>query len=135
MIEHRLRTVDVVPGQTDERNAAYVLDVLRDGGSGCLEGRYGAFVTAPVHKSVICAGGYEFSGHTEFLAELCGVEQPVMLLTRNDAARCISDDASAVTQSSGRDHGRAHQPRCARPGQRSPRPLRYRRADASSCWA
>jgi 4-hydroxythreonine-4-phosphate dehydrogenase len=83
VIAHRLRT-GVTAGQTDERNAAYVLDLLRDGGSGCLEGRYGAFVTAPVHKSVICAGGYEFSGHTEFLAELCGVEQPVMLLTRNE---------------------------------------------------
>jgi 4-hydroxythreonine-4-phosphate dehydrogenase len=82
VIEHRLE-VDVVPGQPDALNAGYVLDMLNDAGTGCLEGRYGALVTAPVHKSVICAGGFAFSGHTEFLAELCGVEQPVMLLTRD----------------------------------------------------
>lgn len=81
VIEHRLIT-HVEPGRPDSQNAAYVLGLLTDGGKGCLEGHYGALVTAPVHKSIICAGGFAFSGHTEFLGELCGVEQPVMLLTR-----------------------------------------------------
>jgi 4-hydroxythreonine-4-phosphate dehydrogenase len=85
VIAHRLRA-DVQAGITDSRNAAYVIDMLSDGGRGCLEGRYSAFVTAPVHKSVICAAGYPFTGHTEFLATLCGVDQPVMLLVR-DALR------------------------------------------------
>jgi 4-hydroxythreonine-4-phosphate dehydrogenase len=83
VIEHRVR-VDVRSGSPDSRNAAYVLDLLADGGSGCLEGRYAALVTAPVHKSVICASGVAFTGHTEFLAQLCGSRQPVMLLTRDD---------------------------------------------------
>ena len=39
-----------------------------------------ALVTGPVHKGNINAGGYEFSGHTEFLAQLCGVELSVMML-------------------------------------------------------
>ena len=37
-------------------------------------------VTAPVSKAVICASGTAFSGHTEYLAELTGTDQVVMLL-------------------------------------------------------
>jgi 4-hydroxythreonine-4-phosphate dehydrogenase len=72
----------VVPGRLDQRNAQYVLEILREGGTGCLQGRYGALVTAPVHKSIIAASGVAFTGHTEVLAELCGSPLPVMLLTR-----------------------------------------------------
>jgi 4-hydroxythreonine-4-phosphate dehydrogenase len=37
-------------------------------------------ITAPVHKGVINEAGIPFSGHTEFLAELTGTEQVVMML-------------------------------------------------------
>jgi 4-hydroxythreonine-4-phosphate dehydrogenase len=37
-------------------------------------------VTAPVHKGVINAAGIAFTGHTEYLAERCGVPQVVMML-------------------------------------------------------
>jgi len=37
-------------------------------------------LTAPVQKSVIAETGVDFTGHTEYLAVLCGVESPVMLL-------------------------------------------------------
>jgi 4-hydroxythreonine-4-phosphate dehydrogenase len=74
-----LRT-PAVPGQLDVANAAYVLDMLRHGVALCQSGAAQALVTAPVQKSVISASGVPFSGHTEFLAELTGTEQPVMLL-------------------------------------------------------
>ena len=52
-----------------------------DGASeGCLNGRYAAMVTAPVHKAAISQGGIPFSGHTERIAELAGVARVVMLL-------------------------------------------------------
>ena len=38
-------------------------------------------VTAPVQKDLINQAGFTFSGHTEFLADLCGEANPVMLLT------------------------------------------------------
>lgn len=82
VVEQRLRT-PVVAGQLDSSNAAYVIDMLREGAEGCLSGRYAALVTAPVHKSVIADAGYAFIGHTEFLAETCNAPQPVMLLTRD----------------------------------------------------
>lgn len=70
----------VQPGHPDPANAEYVLGTLRRATEGCLEGEFAAMVTAPVHKGVINEAGIAFSGHTEFLAELTGAPQPVMLL-------------------------------------------------------
>jgi 4-hydroxythreonine-4-phosphate dehydrogenase len=67
-------------GELDTVNAAYVLDMLRRGTELCSAGTAAALVTAPVQKSVISNSGVKFSGHTEFLAELTGTAQPVMLL-------------------------------------------------------
>jgi len=67
-------------GSPDPANAASLLDGLRLAVDGCLDGRFSALVTAPLHKGIINDSGVSFSGHTEFLAELCGVETPVMLL-------------------------------------------------------
>ena len=47
---------------------------------GCLSGDLDAMVTAPVQKEIINRAGIPFSGHTEFLAELCAAQRPVMLL-------------------------------------------------------
>lgn len=68
------------PGQLDAANANYVLETLREAGNGCLAGRFGAVVTAPVHKGIINDAGVAFSGHTEFFAELTATEQVVMML-------------------------------------------------------
>lgn len=67
-------------GVLDTANAEYVLNTLRRAASGCLAGDFDAMVTGPVHKGVINDAGIPFSGHTEFLAELCGGVTPVMLL-------------------------------------------------------
>ena len=39
-----------------------------------------AVVTNPIQKAVLTAAGFTHPGHTEFLAALCGVPTPVMLL-------------------------------------------------------
>ena len=69
-----------IPGSTDPRNAAYVLDCLRGAVRLVKEGHADALVTGPVHKGVINDAGIAFSGHTEFLAALAGVPQVVMML-------------------------------------------------------
>ena len=68
------------PGQLDPANAEHVLQTLRSAVSGCLEGKFDAMVTGPVHKGVINESGRPFSGHTEYLAELTNAEMPVMML-------------------------------------------------------
>ncbi len=70
----------VTPGTLSVENAPYVLSMLKRASEGCLSGEFAAMVTAPVQKSVINDAGVPFQGHTEFLAEACGVEDVVMLL-------------------------------------------------------
>ncbi len=69
-----------LPGQLDSDNASYVLALLDRAAKGCLAGEFDAMVTAPIQKDIINQAGVRFSGHTEYLAELCGKEKPVMLL-------------------------------------------------------
>jgi len=47
---------------------------------GCLSGRFGAMVTGPIHKASLLRRGFTHSGHTPYLAELCGLppEEAVM---------------------------------------------------------
>lgn len=72
-----------VPGQLDPLNAPYVLEALKVAGEGCLKGQFAGLVTGPVHKGVINDAGIPFSGHTEFLANLAGVSDVVMMLSGN----------------------------------------------------
>ena len=68
-------------GTPSTANAGYVLDMLKRACNGCLEQEFDAMVTGPVQKDLINRAGFAFSGHTEFLADLCGEAKPVMLLT------------------------------------------------------
>ncbi|MFO7324905.1 MAG: 4-hydroxythreonine-4-phosphate dehydrogenase PdxA [Pseudomonadota bacterium] len=79
-IEHVPLAAPVTPGHLDVRNARWVLALLDRALAGCREGRFDAIVTAPVQKSIINDAGIAFTGHTEYLAEACGVARPVMLL-------------------------------------------------------
>ena len=74
----------VVPGKPDPANAATMLSGLALAAKACLDGHFGALVTAPLQKSSVRDAGIAFSGHTEFLAEVCGSAQPVMLLVAGE---------------------------------------------------
>ncbi len=67
-------------GETDPANAHYVLAAVQRACQGCLQGHFAALVTGPVEKAVICAAGVPFTGHTEYLAGLCGVTAPPVML-------------------------------------------------------
>jgi 4-hydroxythreonine-4-phosphate dehydrogenase len=69
-----------IPGKLDSANAGYVLALLEKACKACLDGEFDAMVTAPVQKEIINRAGITFTGHTEFLAEICQVPRPVMLL-------------------------------------------------------
>ncbi|NOT15840.1 MAG: 4-hydroxythreonine-4-phosphate dehydrogenase PdxA [Methylotenera sp.] len=70
----------VAAGQLNAKNSAYVLKTLTLATLGCVNHQFDAMVTAPVHKGIINEAGITFSGHTEFLAELTGTPQVVMML-------------------------------------------------------
>ena len=71
---------DVVAGELNSKNAAYVLQMLTVATAGCLEGVFSALITAPVHKAIINQAGFVFTGHTEFLADYCNIDHVVMML-------------------------------------------------------
>ncbi|NOR19322.1 MAG: 4-hydroxythreonine-4-phosphate dehydrogenase PdxA [Xanthomonadales bacterium] len=71
-------------GQLDSENAAYVVDSIKTAVKLVLAGHAAALVTGPVHKAVINDGGIPFSGHTELLAELAGLDKVVMMLAAGD---------------------------------------------------
>lgn len=71
---------DVIAGQLNPSNGAYVIEVLSTATDGCLSGLFDAMVTAPVHKGIINQAGMAFTGHTEFLAEQSNTSQVVMML-------------------------------------------------------
>lgn len=69
-----------VPGMATPDNARYILATLDRAIQGSRQGEFAAMATAPVHKAVINQAGIEFSGHTEYLAQRCGVSKVVMML-------------------------------------------------------
>lgn len=77
---HVPRLQPVRAGELDPRNSPHVLAMLEQSARACLHGEAAGMVTAPVQKSVINDAGIPFSGHTEFLQELCGVPKVVMML-------------------------------------------------------
>jgi 4-hydroxythreonine-4-phosphate dehydrogenase len=77
------------PGRLDPRNARYVLDTLDIACDGCLQGSFDAMVTGPVQKSVINDAGIAFTGHTEYLADRCGSDLPVMMLATESLRVCL----------------------------------------------
>lgn len=67
-------------GHLNPRNAAYVLATIKAATLGCMSGAYQAMVTCPIHKGIINDAGIQFSGHTEYLAELTQTKKVVMML-------------------------------------------------------
>ena len=67
-------------GVLNVANSEYVLATLRRAVQGCQSGEFSGIVTAPVHKGIINDAGIPFTGHTEYLAELTGTPQVVMML-------------------------------------------------------
>jgi 4-hydroxythreonine-4-phosphate dehydrogenase len=97
----------VAPGVLNAANGRYVLDILRRAVAGCLSGEFAGLVTGPVHKGVINEAGVDFTGHTEFLAELTGTPRVVMMLAGGGMRVALAtthlplwEVADAITQDS-----------------------------------
>ena len=79
-VEHVPLQQDVVLGELNPNNAAYVLEQLRRSADYAMSGKSVGIATAPVQKSVINEAGISFSGHTEYYQEFAGVPRVVMML-------------------------------------------------------
>jgi len=84
----------VTPGVLDKNNSPYVIDTLKRSIDGCKNDTFDALVTGPVHKGIINEAGTPFSGHTEFMAELCGGLNVVMMLVTETTSTSLRVDRS-----------------------------------------
>ena len=104
-VEHVPLTCDVVLGELNAQNSAYVLEQLRRSADYALHGKSVGVTTAPVQKSIINAAGIHFSGHTEYYQEFAGIERVVMMLATKTLRvalvtthLALRDVADAITQ-------------------------------------
>jgi 4-hydroxythreonine-4-phosphate dehydrogenase len=68
------------PGQVDARTGAAAFRAVRLAATLTLERQFDGLVTAPLSKTALHAAGYSYPGHTELLAEMCGVTDFAMML-------------------------------------------------------
>ena len=71
---------DVRPAAIDARGGQAAYDALVLAAQLALAGQVDALTTAPLHKVALWDAGHHYPGHTELLAELCGVDDFAMML-------------------------------------------------------
>jgi 4-hydroxythreonine-4-phosphate dehydrogenase len=70
----------VRPGTVDARAGQAAYDAVVLAARLVLAGQVDAITTAPLHKEALHRAGHTYPGHTELLAELCGVDDFAMML-------------------------------------------------------
>ncbi|HWY47466.1 MAG TPA: 4-hydroxythreonine-4-phosphate dehydrogenase PdxA [Bryobacteraceae bacterium] len=72
---------DFAFGKLDARCGRAAVEYVQIATDMCLQNEADAMVTAPLNKEAVTMAGYRFSGHTEYIAELCGATESRMLLS------------------------------------------------------
>jgi 4-phospho-D-threonate 3-dehydrogenase / 4-phospho-D-erythronate 3-dehydrogenase len=67
-------------GVLSRQCGAAAVEYIRIATEMCLEGEASGMVTAPVNKEAVTLSGRAFTGHTEYIAQLCGATESRMLL-------------------------------------------------------
>jgi 4-hydroxythreonine-4-phosphate dehydrogenase len=88
----------VLPGRLDPVNSNYVLETIKQATKDCLNGNCEGLLTGPVNKGVINESGIEFTGHTEFLAELTETSKTVMLLATDQLKVALATTHLPLTE-------------------------------------
>ena len=87
---HLSKNSDVKAGILNKNNSKYVLDMINLATRSCINNNKIGMINCPVQKSIINEYGYKFNGHTDYIAKLCGVSAPpVMMLASNNIRICL----------------------------------------------
>ncbi|MDZ4782601.1 MAG: 4-hydroxythreonine-4-phosphate dehydrogenase PdxA [Planctomycetia bacterium] len=71
---------DTPPGAPSALGGQAAFDALREATDFALAGRVDAITTAPLNKAALWQAGHHYPGHTELLADWCGVNDFAMML-------------------------------------------------------
>ena len=70
-----------IPGRPNPANASAIVQSIERATALCMAGEAGAMVTNPINKAALYQAGFNYPGHTEFLAVLTGaVGKQIMML-------------------------------------------------------
>jgi 4-hydroxythreonine-4-phosphate dehydrogenase len=97
--------VPIELGQPSGQQSKYAILSLEAAAQDLGQGKIDMLVTAPIDKHSMQAAGFEFPGHTEYLAHLAGSDSPVLMILVGDGLRValvtghlpISQVAEAIT--------------------------------------
>jgi 4-hydroxythreonine-4-phosphate dehydrogenase len=78
-----------LPGKPVAANAETVITSIRQAVDLVRSGEALALVTNPIHKSSLYESGFNYPGHTEFLAELAQVSTPPVMMLVCDQLRAV----------------------------------------------
>jgi len=118
---HRRGELSVLPvdlieaaecGRLAPANSRYVLKTLTKAVKGCIDGMFDAMVTGPVHKGVINAAGFPFTGHTEYIADMTGGTPVMMLATPGLRVALVTTHLPLADVSRAITHSRLRQVIC-----------------------
>lgn len=70
----------VTTGVPSKATAEAVISCIEAAALACMRNEAAGIVTAPIEKAVLRDSGFDFPGHTEFLAAVAGVPRVVMML-------------------------------------------------------
>ncbi|MHB1022930.1 MAG: 4-hydroxythreonine-4-phosphate dehydrogenase PdxA [Acidobacteriaceae bacterium] len=73
-------------GKLSATNGLAAVEYVRVATEMCLRGDADAMVTAPLNKEAVTLSGQQFSGHTEYIAQLCQATESRMLLVNDKLA-------------------------------------------------
>ncbi|HEY7979631.1 MAG TPA: 4-hydroxythreonine-4-phosphate dehydrogenase PdxA [Rhizomicrobium sp.] len=80
LIESHALGATLRTGHADPANTHAVVDAIDTAVAMAMQGAASAVVTAPIHKASLLQGGFEFAGHTEYLAKITDSDRAVMML-------------------------------------------------------
>lgn len=75
-----LQSDEVRPGQISQKSGSAALRYVEAATRLALEGKVSAIVTMPVNKEASRLSAPDFTGHTEFIADLCGRKRSTLML-------------------------------------------------------
>lgn len=85
LLDYRLAPLrHIQPGQIQSEAGQAAATWIRDATGDALAGYVHAIATGPVHKQALLQAGITHPGHTEWLAEMTGAREPVMMFVAPD---------------------------------------------------
>ena len=98
---------EIIVGKTNAKCGTEARNAVIEATNDALAGKVDAIVTSPMNKASVNLAGIPFTGHTELIAELCGVNKGEFVMMQSaDALRIvfvtthipISEVADAITE-------------------------------------